>query len=124
MFFTEGRRVRVTHLRIERSPRLRRLYFSTRQEPILCDMCFCNTSARYPWTSNLLEIHHLLPLSSTLSITTQGTSLADIVALCPTCHKSVHAYYRNWLNQKRVDDFCSTDEAREVYQQVKREIQL
>lgn len=124
LLFTEGRRIRVTHLRIERSPRLRRLYFLMIQEPILCDMCVCNTRERYPWTDNLLEIHHLLPLSATLSVTTEGTSLEDIVALCPNCHKSVHAYYRNWLNQRSIDDFRSKDEARGVYQEVKSEIRL
>lgn len=119
--FTEGKRVRVTHVKIERSPLLRRLYFERNRETV-CDMCKCNTNERYPWTDNLLEIHHLLPLSSTLIVTSQGTSLDDIVPLCPTCHRSVHIYYKQWLGMKSISDFKSKDEAEGVYNEAKRQM--
>ncbi len=121
--FIEGKRTRVTHIKIERSPLLRKLFFGTHPETV-CDMCVCDTRKRYPWTDNLLEVHHVLPLSSTLSITTEGTSLSDVVGLCPNCHKSVHTFYKTWLNKNKLDDFRNRDEAREIYQTAKTRIVL
>ena len=123
IIFTEGRRVRTTHLRTERSPQLRQLFFCRNSRPI-CDMCNCDTHDRYPWTDRLLEVHHLLPLSSAITITGQGTSLEDVVGLCPNCHRSVHIYYKQWLESNCVNDFFSREEAREVYQLAKDAIQL
>ncbi|PGH39528.1 MAG: HNH endonuclease [Candidatus Nephrothrix sp. EaCA] len=121
--FIEGKRTRVTHIKIERSPLLRKLFFEKCPETI-CDMCMCETTRRYPWVDNLLEVHHILPLSSALSITGEGISLNDVVGLCPNCHKSVHAYYKNWFNKYKVDDFRSRAEAKEIYCQAKTSIVL
>ena len=123
VLFTEGRRVRITHLRTERSPQLRRLFLSKNSVPI-CNMCTCNTRLRYPWTDNLLEIHHLLPLSSAITVTGEGTSLEDVVGLCPNCHRSVHIFYRHWFEENCVNDFSSKDEARQVYQSAREAIQV
>src|SRR3989344_5326211 len=116
--FIEGKRARVTHVKIERSPLLRRIFLKTYPGTV-CNMCTTDTKYRYPWTENILEIHHVLPLSSALSVTTEGTSLADVVGICPNCHKSVHGYYRKWLNDNRLDDFRSKNEAKEIYEQAK-----
>ena len=121
--FIEGKRVRVTHLKVERSPILRRLFFQEYPNTI-CDMCNCNTQEKYPWTGNLLEMHHILPLSSTLAITTSGTSLDDIVALCPTCHRATHDYYKSWLNSHTCDDFQTKEQASQVYNEAKGRIRL
>lgn len=121
--FMEGKRTRVTHIKIERSPLLRKLFFEKYPETV-CDMCACETKQRYPWTDNLLEVHHILPLSSTLSITGEGTSLTDVVGLCPNCHKSVHTWYKNWLNKYKLDDFRSPVEAKEIYHEAKISIVL
>lgn len=121
--FIEGKRSRVTHFKIERSPLLRKIFFEKFPETV-CDMCTCNTRTRYPWTDNILEVHHILPLSSALSITTNGTSLQDVVGLCPNCHKSVHSYYRNWLNKYNLNDFRDHSEAKEIYYQAKTSIIL
>ncbi len=117
--FTEGKRVRVMHLRAERSPYLRQWFFSRLTRPYLCDMCRCDPKTMYPWTENILEVHHLLPLSSALTVTGTGTSLQDIVALCPNCHKSVHTFYKTWLNSATLNDFRSRQEAAGVYQEAK-----
>lgn len=122
LVFTEGRRVRVSHLRTERSPRLRRIYFDAMQPPYLCDMCRVDLDTRYPWTTNMLELHHLLPLSSAVAIDSRGTSLVDVEPLCPNCHKSVHVYYGNHFRSNQKDDFVSKDEARYVYSEAKRVI--
>lgn len=124
LIFTEGKRVRVTHLRVERSPQLRRLYFANSNPPFLCDMCLCDTKERYPWTDNLLELHHLLPLSSVVKMSTQGTSFNDLVPVCPNCHRSIHAYYRYWLYNHNLDDFNDIHEAHSVYQEAKSQIYL
>ncbi len=89
--FTEGKRTRVTHIKIERSPLLRRFFLKENPVPI-CDMCETNTKLRYPWTDNLIEVHHLLPLSSTIKVSSSGTSLRDVIGLCPNCHRSVHSF--------------------------------
>lgn len=123
LIFTEGKRTRITHLKIERSPLLRRMFFK-KYPNIICDMCTLMPRRRYPWTDNILEVHHLLPLSSGMDISKFGTSLNDIVGLCPNCHKSVHSYYKIWLNSSGLPDFSSKEEARTVYQEAKKNISL
>lgn len=117
--FTEGKKVRASHLRYERSPKLRKIYFENTSSPHLCDMCGMNTASVYPWTDGILELHHLLPLSSPVQVGTRETSIDDIVALCPTCHRSVHTYYRQWLKQEDKNDFSSKEEAIQVYNEAK-----
>ncbi|MGH7596303.1 MAG: HNH endonuclease [bacterium] len=124
IIFTEGKRMRIAHLRIERSPRLRRLLFAGLREPFLCDMCSINPKHRYPWTENILELHHLLPLSAPLAITAKGTSFDDVVPLCPNCHKSVHSFYRYWLDNNSQDDFLSRVQAKNVYSEAKERVQI
>jgi predicted HNH restriction endonuclease len=87
-------------------------------------MCDGNMQKRYPWTENILELHHLLPLSSNLIVTTKGTSLADVVPLCPNCHRSIHVFYKNWLNSKNVNDFRTSSEAFSIYNTAKQQVQL
>ena len=119
--FIEGNKRRVEHFRIERSGLLRKYYRQENPDPHCC-ACGTNMKTKYPWTEYLLEIHHLLPLSSTIAITTKGTSLADIVGLCPSCHRAVHMYYRKWLRANCQSDFKSKIEAHEVFMQATRGI--
>lgn len=121
--FLEGKKSRVNHIKIERSPLLRKLYFN-RYPHQICDMCTCDTRERYPWTENILEVHHILPLSSALLVTGEGTSLNDVVGLCPNCHKSVHSFYKRWLNDSNFSDFRNKDEAKEIYLKAKTSIIL
>lgn len=122
--FIEGRKVRVTHLRTERSRKLREMFFANRKPPYDCDMCALRLKLRYPWTDNLLEVHHLLPLSSPLKFEGGKTSIKDLVELCPSCHRAIHDFYRRWLRGKSQDDFLSYDEARAIYKQAKGEVVL
>jgi len=119
--FIEGKRKRVEHFRVDRSPLLRKYYRQTNSRPI-CNMCQMDVSAKYPWTDYMLDIHHLLPLASSIAITTKGTSLQDIVGLCPTCHRSIHIYYTKWLRKSGQDDFRSRTEAMDVYLSAIKEI--
>ena len=119
--FLEGGKTRIAHLRIERSPLLRRMFINLNPEP-LCDACERDMREVYPWTSYMIEIHHLLPLGSPLTVQLSGTSLEDVAGLCPNCHKSVHSYYGKWLSSKGQRDFRSKDEAKEVYHMVQMEI--
>ena len=120
--FIEGKRTRVEHIKIERSPLLRKYYIQQYPKPT-CRMCEMDMSQRYPWTDYLLEIHHLLPLSSPLHTLLNGTtSLEDIVGLCPTCHRSLHNYYKKWLDEHKCDDFTSKEEVIRVYNEARGKI--
>jgi len=119
--FIEGKRKRVEHFRVDRSPLLRKYYMEQNHRPI-CNMCNMVVSEKYPWTDYMLDIHHLLPLSSSIAITQMGTSLKDIVGLCPSCHRSIHIYYSKWLKKVGQDDFCTKDEAMQVYLAARKEI--
>jgi len=121
MEFIEGKRKRVEHFRVDRSPLLRKYYRDKNATPV-CNMCQMDVRMKYPWADYLLDIHHLLPLSSSLAITTKGTSLQDIVGLCPTCHRSIHIYYTKWLRKNGQDDFLSRSEAMDVYLSATKEI--
>lgn len=119
--FIEGNRRRVEHFRVERSGLLRKYYKQVNPHPVCC-ACGTDMSKRYPWTDYMLDIHHLLPLSSAVAISSSGTSLADIVGLCPSCHRAVHMYYRKWLEENEQADFNSRQEARDVFVQATKEI--
>ena len=121
MAFSEGQKIRRSHLRVERSGLLRKVFFE-RNAPANCDMCQMDIARRYPWAGNLLELHHLLPLASSLAIDDSGTLLTDVVPLCPTCHRSIHAYYRSWLNASHRRDFAGRTEARQVYDEAKTQL--
>lgn len=119
--FIEGNRKRIEHFRIERSSVLRKYYRQIHPCPICC-ACGVDVRKRYPWTDYMLDIHHLLPLSSSAAISTRGTSLVDIVGICPSCHRAVHIYYSKWLQGHNQSDFTSKEEAREVFVQATEEI--
>lgn len=119
--FIEGNKKRVEHFRVERSGLLRKYYKQVNPNPVCC-ACGADMSERYPWTDYMLDIHHLLPLSSAVAISSSGTSLADIVGLCPSCHRAVHMYYRKWLKANDQADFKSKQEAHDVYVQATKEI--
>lgn len=117
--FTEGKRVRKTHLRIERDSRLRKAYLANADDPAVCDMCGADTKSVYPWMNLVVDVHHLLPLASS-AVQADGTvRLEDVVGLCPTCHRAVHGYYRQWLSGAGQDDFISREEAVAVYNAAK-----
>lgn len=122
--FIEGHKVRVTHLRTERSAKLKEFYFANSPYPHICDMCAMDTAKRYPWAERVIELHHLLPLSSPVRVDAGTTSIKDIVGVCPSCHRAVHKFYNQWLKTSRVSDFQSYEEARSVYQTAKSEIVL
>ncbi len=122
--FTEGSKIRVTHLRTERSKKLKEFYFTHTDKPYLCDMCNMDTAQRYPWADRIIELHHVLPLSSPVRVETGKTSIQDIKGVCPTCHRAIHKYYSRWLKRKGLKDFQNYDEARYVYESAKQEIVL
>lgn len=115
--FFEGKKVRKTHVRTERNPRIRREYFEQNPRPEQCHVCYVNGFEYSPWTENILELHHLLPLSSPIKQEDKGTSFSDLVPLCPTCHRAIHMWYRLWLKDQNIDDFRSHDEARMIYEE-------
>lgn len=119
--FIEGNKRRVEHFRVERSSLLRKYYKQVNPRPVCC-ACETDMSSKYPWTEYMLDIHHLLPLASTVAISSKGTSIDDIVGLCPSCHRAVHMYYRKWLKANNQADFTSKIEAHEVYVQAIKEI--
>ena len=119
--FMEGDRKRVEHFRVERSGLLRKYYRQMNPVPHCC-ACGIDMNIRYPWTDYMLDIHHLLPLSSTVAISNKGTSLADIVGLCPSCHRAVHIYYKKWLKLNNQTDFKSRQEAYDVFVEATMEI--
>lgn len=119
--FEEGRRVFRTHGRIERSPLVRRAYFKIHPE-LVCDTCRMNVHTVYPWTDNLLELHHVLPLSASINVNGTTTVLDDLVPLCPSCHKGIHAFYRVKFDEWGIQDFGSKKMAHDVYAMAKEQI--
>jgi len=123
--FVEGKRVRITHLRIERNPKLRNVYLRyllASGQRLQCDVCGLQATSKYPWVSSdhqLLEVHHLLPLASAVAVGASGTALSDLVPLCPTCHRAVHAFYRTTLAAARADDFPDKAAALAAYRAAK-----
>jgi hypothetical protein len=122
--FTEGSKIGVTHLRSERSAKLKDFYFSNTINPHICDMCSIDTEKRYPWADRIIELHHLLPLCSPVRVDAGKTSIKDIAGMCPSCHRATHKFYSKWLKSNGLKDFKSYEEALNVYNEAKREIVL
>ncbi len=116
--FEEGNRVERTHVVLERNGLVRDAFFAANPTSN-CDFCERDTSAEYPWADRVLDIHHVLPLCSGTRSSGKGTSLGDLVAICPTCHRAVHRYYTRWLKEAGRKDFADAAEARSVYDAAK-----
>lgn len=50
--------------------------------------------------------------------------LDDMIPLCPSCHKSVHLFYKIKLTEWGVNDFGSKKMAKDVYEMAKGTICL
>ena len=116
--FEEGTKVEKTHLTIERNPKLRLAFFAANPTAV-CDVCSVDTHSSFPWAERILDVHHLLPLSSGTRTAVAGTKLDDLVPNCPTCHRAVHRFYGTYLRSKGRRDFVDEAEARTVYAEVK-----
>ncbi len=110
----EGRRRVANHIIIERSPKLRQIFFS-RNKNVTCNITGTPRHAGFPWVDNILEIHHVTPLSSSVYSVDEGAYLENLVALTPTSHRAVHSYYRQWMQKNNRQDFSSKDEAWKIY---------
>ena len=118
----EGRRVFKQHFHIERNTQLRKAFLRLHPDPI-CDVCGRDMHLVYPWTENMLEIHHLCPLSSYADDTeNHQTSIDDVVGLCPSCHRAIHLFYKVYLMNYDQEDFKTAEEAKEVYKEAKAEV--
>jgi predicted HNH restriction endonuclease len=120
--FTEGAKIRVTHIRAERSNKLRNFYFKKIPHAHVCRMCQLDTAKKYPWTAHVIEIHHLLPLSSPIRVEKNITSLKDLVGLCPSCHRAIHKFYSKWFTKMNMKDFSSYEQAMDVYNFAKSQV--
>lgn len=116
--FAEGNRVERTHVVLERNSAVRKAFFAA-NPTAKCDFCFRDTGFEYPWAERVLDIHHVLPLCSGNRSTEDGTDLADLVAVCPTCHRAVHRFYAKWLKEADRKDFADAQEARGIYSSAK-----
>ena len=118
--FREGTKVKKTHVTIERNTRLRKEFFLARPTAT-CDVCTLDTAKTYPWTERIIDLHHLLPLSSGTRVEKNGTTFDDLVPVCPNCHRAIHRFYDVWLDGNNKKDFKDTKEARAVYQEMKNQ---
>lgn len=119
--FNEGNKVEKTHLIIERNAKLRTEYFA-KFNPTACDVCRLETAATYPWTERVIDLHHLLPLSSGTRTEAAGTVLTDLLPVCPTCHRAIHRFYTGWLKSHNKRDFDDIAEAKLAIGEMKNEM--
>ena len=118
--FDEGSKVKKTHVVIERNSKLRSFFFEKNPSAI-CDSCDLDTSIKYPWVKRVLDIHHILPLSSGTRVdSSRGTLLDDLAPVCPSCHRAIHRYYDQYLKAENKKDFNDEIEAKDIYSQIKK----
>jgi len=121
--FSEGNKVKKTHIVIERNSGILRDFFLARPTAV-CDVCSLDTARTYPWTERVIDIHHLLPLCSGTRVEeTGGTTFDDLVPVCPSCHRAIHRFYDRWLDSRMRSDFESRGESLSVYNEMKSEFQ-
>lgn len=120
--FHEGSKVKKTHIIIERNAKLRGLYFEKFPSSV-CNSCQMDTNKKYPWVNRILDLHHVLPLSSGTRVDSRtGTMLEDLSPICPTCHRAIHRYYDDYLRSEDKNDFNNKSEARAIYTQAKQSV--
>ncbi|NNJ84012.1 MAG: hypothetical protein HKP13_03605 [Gammaproteobacteria bacterium] len=120
--FHEGSKVKKTHIIIERNTKLRGFYFE-RSPVAICNSCNMDTRKKYPWMHRVLDLHHILPLSSGTRVDSKkGTMLEDLMPICPTCHRAIHGFYDNYLRESNKKDFTDEGEAKAVYGLAKQKI--
>lgn len=117
--YKEGMKVFKKHFIRERNQSIRKIFIKKNPQPI-CDICGKNMHVIYPWTNNMLEIHHIYPLSSTEK--SMNTSIDDVVGLCPSCHRALHLYYKKYLEEMGKTSFTSTKDAKQIYDEVKNKV--
>jgi len=88
----EGERILELHLSVERDRKLRDTKireFIKENGDIYCEVCSFKFTEAYPFLNkNIIEVHHIVPLSQ-LSARTKIT-LDDLILLCANCHLAVH----------------------------------
>lgn len=120
--FSEGSKVKKTHIVIERNAKLRDTFFKNNPTS-KCDACNLDTNKKYPWVERVLDLHHVLPLSSGTRVDSRkGTLLSDLVPVCPSCHRAVHRFYDAHLKSESRKDFTNEKEARAIYAKAKSSI--
>lgn len=80
---------------------------------------------RWRWDQGRLQYfryENIVKLAASLNANGTTTLLDDLVALCPSCHKSIHVFYRIKLKEWGIEDFGSEKMALDVYEMAKREI--
>lgn len=115
----EGKKVFKSHFQYERNSKLRKEYIKRNPNPV-CDVCGKDMHIIYPWTENMLEIHHIHPLSSyTDTSGNHESDIKDVVGICPSCHRAIHLYYKKYLIEENLKDFESKEKAEEKYKEAK-----
>ena len=86
--FYEGA-VKMSNIRVrERNPRSRMLCLRLHGER--CQICGFAPGERYGTAGNIIEVHHLQPLSSN-DTSRPYSPKEDLIPLCPNCHRAVHS---------------------------------
>lgn len=83
----EGGILQSLVMRRERNPRNRLLCIRIHGEN--CVACNFNPTTVYGPTASIIEVHHLVPLSS-LAAPRAYDPAQDLIPLCPNCHRFVH----------------------------------
>ncbi len=83
----EGEEKRSVILRRERNPRNRLLCLRLHGE--ICKVCGLDSKEFYGELGSIIEVHHLVPLSS-ISEARPYDPATDLIPLCPNCHRAVH----------------------------------
>ncbi len=91
-FGYEGEKVLELHYSVERDRKLRESKikeFVKENGDIFCELCSFKFTDAYPFLKkNIIEVHHIIPLSQ-LSAQTK-VRLDDLILLCANCHLAVH----------------------------------
>jgi 5-methylcytosine-specific restriction protein A len=86
-FDKEGRLLEAVVKRRERSPRNRLLCFSIHGKK--CAVCNLSPPDLYGEAGDILEVHHIEPVSQLEAPRTYNPA-TDLIPVCPNCHRALH----------------------------------
>jgi putative restriction endonuclease len=105
--FEEGKKYFVTHLCIERNPKVIKLAkdnFKNNNGKLYCEVCEFDFNNVYGERGfDFIEGHHKIPLAALNNSSNQRVNISDINMVCSNCHRMIHRK-KQWITIEELKE--------------------
>ena len=97
----EGKSFEKTGIEYERDPKLRKAVIE--RDGYVCRVCGKSLEETYgSYAKKLIEVHHCVPVSSNNGASFES-SIEDMIAICPNCHRVLHHRFPEKPGKKAIE---------------------